>query len=644
MNNRQHTPNGKINILYQRLSREDGDKIESESIQNQRRILEEYAERNGFTPYINVHDDGYSGTNWNRPGWQEVMEKVEAGEVNAIIAKDSTRIARDYVRMGLLRETLQSKNVRLICVNDGYDSSINGDDDFTPFRDVFAEMHAKDTSKKVKAVLHSKGRRGQHMTNSAIYGYKKSPEDKNAWLVDDEAAVIVRRIFQMTIDGKGPYQIARTLTDEKQLRPTAYIAIRDGYDIPNPNDKYIWGGQSVKNILDKPEYMGHTVNFRTYKDSFKSKKYKVRPQDEWVIFENTQTPIVDKITWETAQKCRVVKRRENSTGEANPLTGIVFCADCGGRMYNHRGTLAWKYDSQDRYACCQYSKYPPKCTMHHIKTSVLQTLALDAIRCISGFAKENEAEFVRLVREMSDLQSEETEKQQKKQFAKNQKRHTELNTLIKRLYEDKVNGELSAKRFEILSQEYEQEQEDLERQIAELQSELDRIKEDGGKADKFIAVVRKYTEFTELTATILNEFIDKIVVYEADKSNGRREQQVDIYLNFIGMFNIPRQEETEPFDPAEHRKAQFRAYYHRNREKILAEKAEKREAEKAEKLAAMPVKTSEEIAAEEEARSEKKKSYQRNYQREWQKKKREQAKQSEAASEIPEPIGNKDTA
>jgi hypothetical protein len=354
----------------------------------------------------------------------------------------------------------------------------------------------------------------------------------------------------------------------------------------------------VKNILDKPEYYGATANFRTYKDSYKSKKYKVRPKDEWLLFEDTQTPIVDKTTWETAQKCRVVRRRENSTGEANPLTGIVFCADCGGRMYNHRGTLAWKYDSQDSYACCQYSKYPPKCTMHHIKTSVLQTLALDAIRCISGFAKENEAEFIRLVREASELQSEETEKYQKKQLAKNQKRHAELNTIIKRIYEDKVNGELSAKRYEILSQEYETEQEDLERQIGDLQSELDRIKEDGGKADKFMAVVRKYTEFPELTATLLNEFIDKIVVYEADKSSGRREQQVDIYLNFIGKFSIPGQDEAEPFDPTEHRREQWRNYYHRNREK--------------------------------------KKAYQRDYQREWQKKKREQVKQTANNSDVTE--------
>jgi hypothetical protein len=440
----------------------------------------------------------------------------------------------------------------------------------------------------------------------------------------------------MTIDGKGPYQIARTLTDEKLLRPTAYIALRDGHEIPNPDDKHNWGGRSVQNILDKPEYYGVTVNFRTYKDSYKDKKCKCRPADEWVIFYDTQEPVVEKATWQTAQTCRVVKRRATSTGEPNPLTGLVFCGDCGHRMYNHRGSLAHKYDSQDSYNCNQSTKYPRKCTMHYIKTSSLRTLILETIQSVSGFVKENEIEFVRLVREASELQSEEVAKIQKRQLAQCKKRCAELDTVIKRLYEDSVKGGLSAKRFEILSQEYEQEQEDLEQQIADLQDGIDRFDEDGDKTEKFINIVRKYTDITELNATILNEYVEKVLVFEADKSSGRREQRVDIYLNFIGKFVVPGQAaEAEPFDPAEHRKAQFRAYYHRNKEKILAEKAEKRAAEKAAQLAAQPIKTPEELAAEEEARRERKKAYQREYQREWQRKKREQGLR-ETASNIKE--------
>ena len=626
--NETNRQNSQFTAIYSRLSKDDDVEGTSGSILNQQQILEEYAVKNGFTNIRHFQDDGYSGTNFDRPAWNELIEEVQAGNVKICLVKDLSRLGREHVQVGVIMELLRLRGVRFIAVSNGIDS-INPDSlEFAPFLNILSEWYARDTSRKIKSVLHSKGRSGKHMTNSPIYGYRKSVEDKNQWLVDEEAAEVVRRVFAMTIGGKGPYQIARTLTDEKILRPTAYIALRDGYDVPNPDDRYNWGGQSVKNVLDKPEYMGHTVNFRTYKDSYKDKRCKRRSEDEWVVFEGTQEAIIDEITWSTAQKCRVVKRRANSTGEANPLTGLVYCADCGGRMYNHRGSLAHKYDSQDSYCCNQSAKYPRKCTMHYIKTSALRALALETIRSVSGYVKEHEAEFVRLVREAAELQSEEAAKAQKRQLAKNQKRCSELNALIKRLYEDKVSGELSAKRFEILSGEYEREQEDLERQTAELQAELGRFNDEGDKADRFIEIVRRYTEFHELNATILNEFIEKIVVYEADKSSGRREQQVDIYLTFIGKFDVPGSEvaEAEPFDPAAHRKAQFRAYYYRNREKILAEKAEQRAIERAEKLASQPVKTAEEVAAEEAARRERKRAYQREYQREWQKKKRAEAK------------------
>jgi len=624
MNNRQVNSTQKMTALYSRLSKDDEKFGDSVSILNQKAILEDYALKNGFVNICHFQDDGVSGTTFDRRGWNDMIAEVEAGNVGAVITKDLSRIGRDYLKVGFYTEVMfREKDVRFIAISNNIDSA-TGENEFAPFMNIMSEWYARDTSRKIKTVLHSKGRSGKHMTNSPIYGYKKSLEDKNKWLIDEEPAAIVRQIFQMTIDGKGPYQIARTLTDEKILRPTAYIALRDGYDMPNPGDKYNWGGQSVKNILDKPEYMGHTINFRTYKESYKDKKCKRRPKEEWTVFEGTQDPIIDETTWESAQKCRVVKRRANSTGEPNPLTGLTYCADCGGKMYNHIGSSA-QYDSQNSYACNQYTKYPPKCTMHYIKTSVLRTLVLETIQSVSSYVKENEAEFIRLVRKSAELQSEEAAKLQKKQLAKSQKRCSELNTLIKRLYEDKVSGELSAKRFEILSNEYEQEQEDLERQIIELQSELERFNADGGKADKFIEIVRRYTDFPELNATVLNEFVDKIVVHEADKSTGRREQQVDIYLNFIGKFSVPGQiTESEPFDPVEHRREQWRNHYYRNRDKILAEKSERREQEKAEKLAAQPIKTPEEIVAEETAKREKKKEYQREYQRKWQRKKREQ--------------------
>jgi hypothetical protein len=345
----------------------------------------------------------------------------------------------------------------------------------------------------------------------------------------------------------------------------------------------------------------------------------LNPQDEWQIFEDTQEPIVSREMWETAQKCRVVKRRSNSAGEPNPLTGLVYCGDCGSRMYNHRGKLAYMYPSQDSYACNQYSQYPPKCTCHHISTANLRTITLDAIRAVSGYVKDNEAEFIRLVREESENQTADSAKESKRKLARDKKRVTELDKLIKGLYEDKTSGALSAKRFEILSREYEDEQERLESEIAESETSLAAFDEDTGKAERFIEIVRKYTDFTELTTGMLNEYIERILVYEAEKVNHRRKQRVEVFLNFIGKFSVPidtEPVEEEPFDPIEHRKEQFRNYYYRHHEEILAKKAADREQAKAEKLAAAPVKTPEELAAEEAARKERKREYQRNYQRE----------------------------
>jgi DNA invertase Pin-like site-specific DNA recombinase len=506
--------NVKITALYERLSRDDELQGESNSITNQKELLESYAVRNGFKNLTHFTDDGISGTTFDRKGWNAMLAEIENGNVAAVICKDLSRIGRDYLKVGFYTEVLfREKGVRFIAVSNEIDSA-NGESEFefAPFMNIMAEWYARDTSRKIKAVLHAKGNSGKHMTNTAVYGYRKSPDDKNKWIVDPEAAAVVRRIFLMTIDGKGPYQIARTFTDEHITRPSAYIAARDGVDYApaSAGDSHIWEGSTVRNIISRPEYMGSTVNFRTYKDSYKDKKHKYRPRGEWVVFEGTQEPIVDPATWNTAQKCRKVIRRKTSTGEPNPLTGLVYCADCGSRMYNHIGALAWKYDSQNCYVCCQYAKYPPKCSMHYIKTSALRTLVLDAIKRVTRFVRLNEDEFVRLVREASEIQSAETAKARKEQLAKNQKRYAELDAIIKRLYEDKVTGSLSAKRFDTLSHEYEDEQNALEEQIAELRAGLDRFSEDGEKANKFIGIVRKYTDFTELTPAMLNEFVDKV--------------------------------------------------------------------------------------------------------------------------------------
>jgi DNA invertase Pin-like site-specific DNA recombinase len=616
--------NSKITALYSRLSKDDYLTGESQSIANQKMLLEQFAEQNGFTNPRHFSDDGRSGVDFARPGWQDMIVDVEAGNVAVIIVKTIDRMARNYLEAGMYREMFKERGVRLISMQEGHDSD-KGDDDLLPIREIMSEWYARDTSRKVKTVLHAKGRSGKHLTNAAIYGYKKSSDDKNLWLVDDEAANIVRCVFEMTIDGKGPYQVARMFTDEKILRPSAYISLRDGYDIADPDDRYNWMGMTVKNILDRPEYMGDTVNFRSRKESFKSKKHTQNPESEWQIFRDTQEPIVSREMWETAQKCRVVTRRPNSTGEPNPLTGLVYCGDCGSRMWNHRGKHADKYPSQDSYACNQYSHYPPKCTMHHISTANLRAIVLDAIRTVSDYVKDNEAEFMRLVREESENQTADSLKESKRKLDRDKRRVAELDKLIKGLYEDKIGGSLSQKRFDILSREYEAEQENLETEIAEIEAALVAFAEDTNKAERFIGIVRKYTDFSELTASMLNEYVERIRVFEAEKINHRRKQRVEVHLNFIGQFNAPTDSEPaeeEPFDPEARRREINLNYYYRHRDEILAKKAAEREQEKAAKLATTPIKTPEEIAAEEAARKERHREYQRNYQRDWQRKKR----------------------
>ena len=440
---------------------------------------------------------------------------------------------------------------------------------------------------------------GKRLTFAPIYGYMLDPNDKSKWIIDPEAAEVVRRIFALTIEGKGPNEVARLLAEEKIARPSYHLAARGivkltQYDNSIP---HAWSGNSIAHMIGKPEYMGHTVNFRTSKESYKDKHAKENPQEDWVIFENTHPAIVDPETWETAQRCRKTVRRVDSHGEANPLTGLVFCADCGAKLYNHRQPYPKQYKNKKGYICNRASKdvytcstynltgrhYNHQCTNHQIRTVVLRELALDAIKSVSGFVKSNEAEFIKQVREASTVRQEETAKSHKRRIAKEHKRIAELNTLIRRIYEDNVNGKLTDKRFELLSQEYEQEQSELEQSIEQLQAEMDSFHADSARADRFIEIVKKFTDFSELTPAMINEFIEKIVVYEADKSSGEREQQVDIYLNFIGKFDVPAPEPT-PEEIAEEEKRREKRAQHREAQRRYTEK-KKLEQEQQEKTA-----------------------------------------------------------
>ena len=597
MNTRQSATamSEKITALYERLSSEDDLQGESNSIVNQKKLLEDYARKNNFTNTRHFTDDGVSGTRFDRQGLNEMLEEIEAGNVEAVIIKDMSRAGRDYLRVGLFMETLREHDVRLIAVNDGVDS-LHGYDDFIPFRNIINEWYARDTSRKITAHYRAKGNEGKRLTTTPIYGYVYD-ENKENWIIDEDTAQIVRRIFSLTIEGHGVCTIARMLTDDKIIRPGYHqVLLRNGRGNEasrNESEKYTWTGTTIIEILSKPEYRGATVNFRYGKKSYKDKYHTPNPKDKWLIFEDTHPAIIDPETWETAQRCRKTVKRTDTFGEANPLTGKLFCADCGAKMFNHRkaggkpnyrnentGKMYMRSPS-DHYICSTNTnaknKFKKECTAHHIKTAAVRQIILDTIKAATVRVESGEADFIKQIREASEIRQEETAKAYKRNLTKAQKRIAELNTLIRKIYEDNVSGKLTDKRFELLSAEYEQEQEELEKSIIETQTAIDGFNADSMRADKFIELTKRYKDFSELTTPMINEFIEKIIVYEASKVDGERFQEVEIYLNFIGKFEIPPQELTEEEEREQEkikrRRENQRRYNARKREKQKQEEA-----------------------------------------------------------------------
>ena len=543
--------NEKITALYERLSRDDFGKDddqqrESNSISNQKAMLEEFAARQGFTNIVHFTDDGISGTCFDRPGFLAMMKEVEAGNVEYLCIKDMSRMGRDYLKVGQIMEILRQRDVRLIAINDGVDSA-RGDDDFTPFRNIMNEYYARDTSRKIRSTFQSKGKSGKHLTGTVIYGYLWN-EARDQWLVDPEAAEVVKRIFAMTIDGYGPYQIASKLKEEKVLIPSAYLA-RHGEGV-NKNktfkDVYGWGSSTICNILEKREYLGHTINFKTRKH-FKDKKSHYVPEDEWTIFENTHEPIIDQQTFDLVQKIRGnVRRYPDGWGEAAPLTGLLYCADCGGKMYVHR-TNNGKRISQ--YTCSQYSKVPvgKLCTtQHRINEDVVLSLVSEMLKAIAEYAKHDRAEFVRVVQEAQSSQQTAEVKKQRTRLATAKQRVSELEVLLCKIYEDNILGKLSDSRYATLDAQYEKEQTELTAEISVLEKAIKSYEKHEKDADRFIALIDKYENFDKLTIAMLNEFIEKILVHERDRKGSiQTTQEVEIYFNFVGRFVPPAFGEVE---------------------------------------------------------------------------------------------------
>ena len=590
--------NEKITPLYERLSRDDELQGESNSISNQKQMLEDFARRNGLPNPTHFTEDGISGTRFARPGFLAIMEEVEAGRVEAIVIKDMSRLGRDYLKVGQVMEVLRQRGVRLIAINDGVDS-LKGDDDFTPFRNIMNEFYARDTSRKIRSVFKSKGMSGKHLTGTVIYGYLWD-EKREHWLVDEEAAEVVRRIFSLTLEGYGPYQIACKLSADRIEIPVVHLArFNEGVNRSKPvKDPYGWGSSTIVNILKKREYLGHTINFKTRKH-FKDKKSHYVSEDEWTIFENTHEAIIDQQTFDLVQKIRSnVRRYPNGWGEAAPLTGLLYCADCGGKMYVHR-TNNGKRISQ--YTCSNYTKVPcgTLClTQHRINESAVLTLVSDTLRAIAEYSRNDRTEFIHTVQETQVAQQSADISKKRRRLATAQKRAGELEKLICKIYEDNALGKLPDTRYKALDAQYAKEQDTLEIEIAELEKAVTGYEQSQKSAEKFIALIDKYENFDTLTNTMLNEFVEKILVHERSRKGSQdTTQEIEIYFNFLGRYIPPSlqpvpltTEEQEELRKKEERKDRL----HQNYLKRKASGAQKRYEDKikAKKKAEMDAKKS----------------------------------------------------
>ena len=534
---------GKITALYCRLSRDDELQGESNSITNQKAILQKYADENGFTNTMFFVDDGFSGTNFNRPDWQRLVGMIDEGLIGTIIVKDMSRLGRDYLQVGMYTEMVFPNNdIRFIAINNGVDSINGAENDMTPFINIFNEFYAKDTSRKIKAVFKNKGNSGKPLTTNPPYGYLKDPEDKNHWIIDEEAAPVVKDIFDMCVAGKGPSQISKELIKRGIPTPSEhYRELGIGTPAKPSEQPGFWQQRTIADMLMKPEYIGHTVNFRTYKKSFKCKKTMWNDPSEWAIFENTHEAIIDRETFDIVQRIRDGRRRLTPMGEMPVLSGMLFCADCGAKLYQVRAR-GWSHE-QEHFVCATYRKIKGGCTSHQIHNVQVEEILLRELRVITAFAREKEEEFVQLVTKQSekDLNCQLRENQRELEQAKD--RIKKLDSIIQRLYEDNIDGKISDERFYRMSAIYEEEQKQLESRSTELQNFIDSAKENRINVDSFLTMVRRYTEITELTPEIIRSFVEKIEVLQPEKIPGTRikKQTIIIYWNFIGAVDLPEE-------------------------------------------------------------------------------------------------------
>lgn len=532
-----------ITALYERLSRDDDQQGDSNSIVNQKSYLTTYAADHGFAHCRHYTDDGFSGGNFERPGWKQLIADIDAGLVGVVIAKDLSRVGRDYIQTGFYTEVyFRRKGVRFIAIGNGVDTVNPISSEFAPFMNVLNEMYLREQSKKMRTFFRQRGNSGIPTNTLCVYGYRKDPADKNHWLVDDEAAAVVRRIYQPAIDCHGPYEIARILEADKVECPAYYNATHDtcmkrsNTDMSKP---YAWNGVTVSNILQRPEYMGHTVNFRSSKNGLKAKR-QTKPQEEWMIFKDTHEAIIPEDRWQLAQCVLAVRRRTDSTGEANPLTGKLYCAECGARLNNHRSRAKQTgRESDDYYDCPTYSKGKGNCCCHYVTTAFIRSVLLQMIRSVSRYAVSDEAAFADQVRALSEVRHADAVKDMTAEAAKSRKRIAELDTIIQKLYESYALGKTPESRFNLLSSTYEKEQAQLKDKLAKTEEALGTYHADTTNIEAFMTLARQYRDTDELTASVINSFIDRVVVHAPKKVNGQRHVQIDVIFRFIGCFTVP---------------------------------------------------------------------------------------------------------
>lgn len=528
----------KITALYCRLSRDDELSGESNSITNQKSILSKYAKDNNFQNVKFFVDDGYSGTTFSRPAFMEMMELAESGKLKTIIVKDHSRLGRNRLVVGqLLEEDFVRLNIRYIAIMDNIDSS-KGLNDFLPIQDWFNEMHAKNTSQKVRAVLKNKGESGISLANNVPYGYKKDTNDKTKWLVDETSAEIVKEIFNLFIQGHGTFEIARILRERKILTPSEYNAsISKNSNTNNQEYQYKWCGTTVAGILDRQEYIGDTVNFKCTTRSYKDKTRVKLPKEDRKIFKNTHEPIIDEYTWNIAKQLRNNRKKPTRSGKKSIFSGLIFCNDCGKKMYFQSPVKDLK--NKDHYRCSSYKHDTSLCTSHYISDNALQSIVLENIQRVISYMKDYEDLFIQEQLAKSTQDELKQISKNKKELEKAKNRVIEIDNLFMHIYEDNVSGKITDDRFRNLSFNYDKEQQELKTKIEQLSKDIENTEKKDTDITQFISNVKKYTEITELSPKILNELIEKIVIHQQEKVNSKKVQEIDIYYRGVGIISFP---------------------------------------------------------------------------------------------------------